>query len=233
MQLKQVNNELFCLLIGNSRWHWAIGKEKQWSFFHTSPEPNKVKTISTSLIKWAAVGPIPNEIQLDPARSIKIQDIPLKKLPNWIGIDRALVGWAAFKKAKSKNLHKKGVLIADAGTILSLTCINSKGEFTGGQLIPGLKLQRSAMSEKAYKLQPIQIEYMPKAKFPISTQEAMLRGSLQALLGALIEAHKETQMPIWLCGGDSEILYEHLKESVSELHHCPDLMLEAMVGIDI
>ena len=37
------------LLIGNSRWHWAIQKENQWSFLHTSPKPQKLKSLSKSL----------------------------------------------------------------------------------------------------------------------------------------------------------------------------------------
>ena len=61
----------------------------------------------------------------------------------------------------------------------------------------------------------------------------MLRGSLQALLGTIIEASQETQKPIWLCGGDSKILFDHLKDRVRNLHFDPDLILEAMVKINI
>ncbi len=230
---QKVTKKKYCLLIGNSRWHWAIQEDKKWSFFHTYPNPKKLKSISKSLSKWAAVGPIPDEIELDHSRCIKINNIPLKKLPKWIGIDRALVAWAAFEKAKFKNLHQKGVLIADAGTIISLTCISSKGEFIGGQLAAGLKLQRSIMSNGAEKLNPIQSDKIPKSKFPKHTEEAMLRGSFHALIGLLIEAKKETQMPMWLCGGDSEILFKHLKDRINDIHFCPDLILEGIAKINL
>ncbi len=230
---KTVTKEQFCLLIGNSRWHWAIRQGNKWKFLHTYPEPKKLNSVSKSLTKWAAVGQIPNTIQLDPSKCVGIKNIPLNNLPEWIGIDRALVAWAAFEKAKSKNLDSKGVLIADAGTILSLTCINSKGEFAGGQLLAGLQLQRSLMSEGAEKLNPVKNTNIPKAQFPISTEEAMLRGSFQALLGTLIEAQKALKTPIWLCGGDSEILFDHLKNRISNLYLCPNLILEAMVEIEL
>ena len=230
---KQVTRKEFCLLIGNSRWHWAIHQENQWKFLHTYPAPKKLNSILQSLSKWAAVGPIPNEIKLDPSKCVKLQNIPLNNLPKWLGIDRALVGWAAFEKAKSKNLHNKGILIADAGTILSLTCINSKGEFKGGQLVAGMQLQRSLMSEGAKKLNPVKRENIPKIQFPISTEEAMLRGSFQALLGVLIEAQNAAKMPLWLCGGDSEILFDHLKDRISNLYLCPNLVLEAIIKIEL
>ena len=40
-------------------------------------------------------------------------------------------------------------------------------------------------------------------------------------------------MPLWLCGGDSEILFEHLKDQIVDIYHCPDLILEAMIKIDL
>ena len=89
------------------------------------------------------------------------------------------------------------------------------------------------MSEGAEKLNPVKSQNIPIRKFPISTEEAMLIGSFQALIGTLIEARKETQMPIWLCGGDSEILFNHLKNKINDIYHCPDLILEALVKIDL
>ena len=61
----------------------------------------------------------------------------------------------------------------------------------------------------------------------------MLRGSFQALLGVLIEAQNAAKMPIWLCGGDSKILFDHLKDRISNLYLCPNLVLEAMVKIEL
>ena len=221
-----------CLLIGNSRWHWAIHEEKKWLFVHESPDSKKLKEIGDQLCKWAAVGPIPKNVSLDSSKRINIKNIPLLKLPNWIGVDRALASWAAFKKAKNKNLHSHGILIADAGTVLSITRITTNGEFAGGQLLPGLHLQRLSMSNGAEMLRPIQCYDLPKTKFPISTEEAILRGSYQGLLGALIEAQREAKSPLWLCGGDSKILFEELRNNKVEVYHEPDLVLKAMIEMN-
>ncbi len=53
------------LLIGNSRWHWAIHQPNGWQFIHTSPEPKEMKALGDCLKAWASVGPIPNSLQLD------------------------------------------------------------------------------------------------------------------------------------------------------------------------
>ncbi|KGG16861.1 MULTISPECIES: type III pantothenate kinase [unclassified Prochlorococcus] len=221
-----------CLFIGNTRWHWGFQTQAKWIFEDTFPNSNQLKENKDLIWKWGAVGPVPANSQLDPNKCIKIEEIPLLKLPEWIGLDRALASWAAFQKAKSANLHSEGILIADAGTILSLTRITAKGEFAGGQLIPGLQLQRSAMSNRSEKLSPVKSQNIPTKQFPSSTEEAMLRGSFQALLGALLEAQKEASMPLWLCGGDSKILFDHLKSRNVAVYHHPNLVLEAMIKIN-
>ena len=59
----------------------------------------------------------------------------------------------------------------------------------------------------------------------------MQRGSLQALVGSLIQAIKATKMPLWLCGGDAPILIEELNKLNVEVLHHPNLVLEGMVAI--
>ncbi len=230
-EIHLVSKAKFGLLIGNTRWHWAIEKKNEWFFIHTPPDTNKFNEIKNNLWRWAAVGPIPLEIRLDQSKSINLEDIPLKSLPTWLGIDRALGSWAAFQKAKSQDLHRKGLLIADAGTIFSLTLITANGEFSGGQLVPGLQLQRSAMSNGAQNLSPVSRKDIPKTKFPASTEGAILRGSFQALFSTLLEAQKEVGAPIWLCGGDSELFVPSLKDREVDFYHYPDLVLEGMVQI--
>ncbi len=229
---RKVKPRKCCLLIGNTRWHWAIQETNKWVFFHTAPNTNKFKSLSYQVWKWASVGPTPVNILLDPDRCIQIKDIPLLKLPPWIGIDRALVGWAAYEKAKAKNLHSQGVLIADAGTVMSITRITANGEFNGGQLVAGWQLILKAMATDTENLNEIKKKYVPNDSFPLSTEEAMLQGSFQALLGTLLEAQKQANMPLWLCGGDSKILYEHLKKFNLSLYYQPNLALEAMVNIE-
>jgi len=220
------------LLIGNSRWHWAIKAKGIWNYFHTPPNNTNVTTIHENLWTWASVGDIPQNIRLNPFKEIQIKNIPLANLPSWLGIDRALGSWEAYEQAKIQGLHSKGILMADAGTILSITKITAEGKFDGGQLIPGLDLQRKSIATKAFKINDPKNYYIPKKIFPTSTEEAILRGSFQSLIGVLIEAQKESNLPIWLCGGDSEILFNSLKNHV-KIIHSPNLVLEAMTKINI
>ena len=220
------------LLIGNSRWHWAIKKADSWHFFHTLPDLQIINTLDNPLSAWAAVGPIPKRLLMNNSKRIEINDVPLQKSPTWLGVDRALAGWGAFKKAKSSNTHSSGILVADAGTVMSLTRITAKGEFAGGQLIPGLRLQLSAMAYGTQNLNDPGSPSTSTKQFPINTAEAMRRGCLQALVGAIILAQKETNMPIWLCGGDAPVLMQELRKRNTHAVHHPNLVLEGMVDIE-
>ena len=220
------------LLIGNSRWHWAFRKSNGLDFIDTSIESESLEFLKSALCAWAAVGKIPSDVNLDPTRKITLTDIPLSNLPPWLGIDRALAAWGAFIKAKqTSSMHKEGLLIADAGTICSLTLVSTSGEFMGGQLIPGIKLQLSAMTQGAQNLKYPSISSIPHKTFPISTSEAMLQGSIKALSGALIEAQKEMNVPIWLCGGDGPLLIKALEKYKIDIKHHPHLVLEGMINV--
>ncbi len=220
------------LLIGNSRWHWAINSKEDFQFIHTSADTTKLQSLQDSLLAWAAVGPIPSGAFLNPKNRLEIKDIPLNKMPPWLGIDRALGAWGALKKSKVSNKTSTGLLVADAGTILSITRITANGEFAGGQLVPGLKLQLLAMTQGAHNLKdPGEIQPSLPSIFPFSTAEAMHRGSVEALVGTLIEGQKQTNLPIWLCGGDSPIIFQELiKRNVNALHH-PNLVMEGLIDI--
>ncbi len=220
-----------CLLIGNSRWHWATKISGNWHFFHTEPNPQSISFPSASLLTWASVGPIPKSLSLNPDKKLSINDVPLKNLPSWLGIDRALAGWGAWKKAKSSESKFEGLIVADAGTILSITLVNSNGEFAGGQLIAGLQLQLSSMAYGAHNLHNPGLHTSQNELFPVKTADAMQRGSLQALVGALLQAKNTTKLPLWICGGDSPVLIKELRRNNVAFTHYPNLVLEGMVDI--
>ncbi len=228
---RRVTSKKYCLLIGNSRWHWAIKEKEKWNYLHTAPNAIKLPKDKYELLNWAAVGTIPKDILLDPKKSIQIKDIPLSKVPTWIGIDRALTGWAALEQAKAQRLNSRGVIVADAGTVLSITRITANGEFAGGQLIAGLQLQLNAMANGTENLKQVKKKDIPNEDFPFSTEDAMLKGTFETLLSSLYKIQKKTNIPLWLCGGDSELLYDQLKEFEIDLHLFPDLGLEAMTKI--
>ncbi|MGC6483710.1 MAG: type III pantothenate kinase [Synechococcus sp.] len=217
-----------CLLIGNSRWHWAIGSPDGWRFEHTSPDPDRLA--QAKLIGWAAVGVVPDHPVLRQSRRLGLADVPLQGLPPWLGVDRALAAWAAWGAA-SPWTHE-GLLVADAGTVLSLTRVRADGRFAGGQLAAGFGLQLRAMAAGTRDLpDPKTLTDVPSALFPEPTLDAMQRGTVQSLLGLLLEAQHHCGWPLWLCGGDAPLLLEQLRERGADVRYAPDLVMQALVAL--
>ncbi len=155
------------LLIGNSRWHWVEALAEAASdpgspvlrFSHSPPPPDPALLPWERLRAWAAVGPVPfqgreNTCQLAQmeGRRLQLEQVPLQQLPPWLGIDRALVGWQAWQR--QGQLGRGAVLVADAGTALSLTRIGATGAFAGGRLQPGVSTQLSCLG-RATELLPL------------------------------------------------------------------------------
>ncbi len=220
------------LMIGNTRWHWASKIKEEWKYFHTSPNPVEFQNKDFSQICWGSVGQLPENIKLCPSKKIKLDDVPLSNLPSNLGIDRALASWSAFQKQSSLRSQKQGLIVIDAGTILSITKITKKGEFAGGQLISGLKLQLSSMSNGALNLGNPIITTIPKETFQYETNNAMIRGSINGLIGLILQVFEETKLPIWICGGDAPIILNELKNTNIDIKHYPNLVLEGMIDID-
>ncbi len=220
-----------CLLIGNTRWHWAYEIDDLWHFSHEPPDLNKLKFLGDSVVAWASVGRTPKGKFLRPEHRIELNHVPLKSMPPWLGIDRALGAWAACKKARELQEISSGLLVADAGTILSLTRVTSNGEFSGGQLVAGLQLQLFAMSQGAQNLRDVSLENFPQEPFPVATKDAMKKGAIQALVGILLEAQRVAASPLWICGGDAPFILDELQIAEIGVRHCPNLVLEGMVDV--
>ncbi len=220
------------LMIGNTRWHWASKIQKDWKFFHTSPNPIKFKDKDYSKLTWASVGTVPKNIKLCPSKKIILDDVPLNNLPSNLGIDRALASWSAFKKYSSLKNKERDLIVIDAGTILSVTKITSKGEFAGGQLISGFRLQLSSMANGALNLETPIDTTIPTEIFQYETNKAMIRGSINGLIGLILKIFEETKLPIWICGGDAPMILNELKNTNIDINHCPNLVLEGMIDID-
>mgnify|MGYP001429102401 FL=1 len=220
------------LMIGNSRWHWASKIKNNWKYFHTLPNPIEFEAEDYSQVTWSSVGPVPKSIQLSPSKKIILDNVPLSNLPSNLGIDRALASWSAFKKNSSLRSKKQDLIVIDAGTVLSVTKITNKGEFAGGQLISGFRLQLSSMSSGAFNLETPIVKNIPTEIFQYETNNAMIRGSMNGLLGLILKIHEETRLPIWMCGGDAPIILNELKNKDIDVNHFPNLVLEGMIDID-
>ena len=213
------------LLIGNSRFHWAAKIGNQYKFTH-SPIGNLIPNeIKTENLLWASVGSHQTNF-LKKENQLKIEDINLKNFPKYFGIDRALGSFAALKN--TYNPDKKNIIIADFGTILSITKINEKGELIGGQLIPGFLTQLKSMVSNTKALKMPKMINNHADNFLIDTQEAMVKGVKNSLIGAINLAFNPTKDILIICGGDTEIMKPNFLEQKSVLIN-PNLVMEGLI----
>ena len=214
------------LLVGNSRLHWAKYSKNQSKFFHTKKEQKAPENIELNQLIWASVGKLPNFL-LKKENEIKTKDIQLSNLPDYFGVDRALACIAALKIIK--NPFKKDLLIADFGTILSITKLNSSGSIIGGQLLPGFLTQLKSMEQNTKNLKVPKRYDIPIKDFLINTEEAILKGVINSLTGAIKSLFNAEKDILIICGGDSQLLRKSLKTKKENIVNAPNLVMEGMI----
>ena len=220
------------LLIGNSRWHWAERQGNTVRIEHGPPDPGR---IGTDPPVWAAVGPVPESLMAYQDLRISLEDVPLPKAPPWLGVDRALGAWMAWRCSQEQQLDcSRGLLLVDAGTVLSLTRVTADGCFGGGQLIPGYRLQLQAMTKRTLGLPSTPEDLDQEALqevFPQQTVAAMQRGVLEAMLASIAAAQQHAQGLLWICGGDAALLKRHWSGATELLQLEGDLQLQALLSL--
>ena len=214
------------LLVGNSRLHWAKYSKNQSKFFHNKKEQKVPENIDLDQLIWASVGKLPNFL-LKKENEIKTKDIQLSNLPDHFGVDRALACIAALNIIE--NPLKKDLLIADFGTILSITKLNYNGSILGGQLIPGFLTQLKSMEQKTKNLKVPKKYYIPTKDFLINTEEAILKGVSNSLTGVINSSFNPLKDILITCGGDSQFLTKFLKTQKKNIIHAPNLVMEGMI----
>jgi type III pantothenate kinase len=219
-------SDLNFLLVGNSRLHWANYSQNQSKFFHTNKEQKVPENIDFNKLIWASVGKLPN-FSLKEKNEIKTKDIQLSNLPYYFGIDRALAGVAALKTIE--NPLKKNLLIADFGTILSITKLSSNGSIIGGQLIPGFLTQLKSMEQNTKNLKIPKKYEIPTKDFLINTEEAILKGVINSLTGVIKSSFNPQKDILITCGGDSQFLTKSLETNIKNIIYAPNLVMEGLI----
>mgnify|MGYP001479554656 CR=1 FL=1 len=214
------------LLVGNSRLHWAKYYQKQSKFFHTQKDQKIPVNIDLDQLIWASVGKLPN-FSLREENEIKTKDIQLSNLPDYFGVDRAFACLAALNIIA--NPFKKDLLIADFGTILSITKLNSNGSIIGGQLIPGFLTQLKSMEQNTTNLKVPKKYDIPTKDFLFNTEEAILKGVINSLTGVINSSFNPLKDILITCGGDSQFLTKSLKTQKKNIINAPNLVMEGMI----
>ena len=214
------------LLVGNSRLHWAENLQNKYKFFHT-PRNNEVpRNINLNNLIWASVGKLP-DLPLKQENKISTQDIKLKNLPDHFGVDRALGCLEALKIIE--NPSRKEILIADCGTTLSLTKLSSQGSIIGGQITPGFLTQLRSLEKYTKNLKTPKKYDIPIQDFLINTEQAMLKGAYNSLMGVINLSFNPVKDILILCGGDSELIGSVLKQKNEEIIIAPNLVMQGMI----
>ena len=215
------------LLVGNSRLHWAENIQNKYSFSHTQKNNKVPQNINLNTLIWASVGELPN-LFLKEENEIITQHINLKNLPDYFGVDRALGCLAALRIID--NPYQKDLLIADCGTTLSLTKLTAKGAIIGGQIIPGFLTQLRSMEQNTNNLKTPQKYTIPNQDFLIKTEDSMLKGVYNSLIGVINFAFKPAKDILIVCGGDSELIGGGLKQKNKEIIIAPNLVMQGMIS---
>ena len=221
-----MNSKNDYLLIGNTRLHWAKKIGNIYKFSHSILHKPFPKKISIKNLLWASVGKYETNI-FRKENEIKTTDINLRNFPKHFGVDRALGSFAAL--TNTYNPFKKDIVIADFGTILSITKINYEGYLIGGQLIPGFITQLSSMEIATKNLKMPDELTIPKDNFLVNTEDAMLKGVENSLIGAINLAFNPNKDLLIICGGDSAMIRSNFLRGSKEILIKPNLVMEGMI----
>ena|SRR3984957_12752602 len=145
--------------------------------------------------------------------------------PNSIGPDRLANAVAARKRFGAP------VVVVDFGTAVTFDVVNSKGNYVGGIIAPGLAAMTDYLHEKTALLPKIQIREV-KAVIGKNTGQAMLigavhgyRGLVRELIAELKRELKTKNLPVIATGGYAKLIVAKLPE-ISAV--APDLTLEGL-----
>lgn len=131
--------------------------------------------------------------------------------PEKVGIDR-LLNAVAVNSIRSPGAWAG---IVDAGTAVTVDCVDPNGVFLGGAILPGLRLMAKALHEHTAQLP--QIEAFESDPVPARNTEQALRvgivhavaGGVDSLLARMIAAHPGAWHLV-VGGGDAAILTSQL-----------------------
>lgn len=145
--------------------------------------------------------------------------------PNSIGPDRMANAVAA------KFHFGAPAVVVDFGTAVTFDVLNSRGNYAGGIIAPGLAAMTDYLHEKTALLPKIKIRE-PKNVVGKSTEQAMLvgavrgyRGLVRELIGELKRSLRAKKLPVVATGGYAKLMASKLPE-ISAV--APDLTLEGL-----
>ena len=137
----------------------------------------------------------------------------LYKTPKTLGVDRIALVSASIYKYSENN-----VLIIDAGTCITYDFVNTKNEYLGGAISPGLRMRYISLNNLTANL-PLLDTKVPQNIIGNSTKDSIHSGVVNGVLNEIdgtIREYKEKypDLTVILTGGDTNFLSKQLKSSI-------------------
>jgi len=137
----------------------------------------------------------------------------LYKTPKTLGLDRIALIAAAVDQYQNKN-----VLVIDVGTCVTYDFVNSKNEYLGGAISPGLTIRYEALHNLTAKLpllKPDDSDYFIGNSTESSIHSGVINGLVNEIDGTIQQYQSTYQdLTIILTGGDTNFLAKKLKSSI-------------------
>ncbi len=133
---------------------------------------------------------------------------------NTLGSDRLLAAIGAYTLYPNTD-----ILVIDAGTCIKYNFTNSKNEYLGGGISPGIQMKFKALEHFTSKLPLVELDTNFNELIGTNTQNSILSGVLNGSVAEIEGIINEYKMlyPNIICvltGGDSEFLAKRLKNSI-------------------
>ncbi|WP_353779023.1 type III pantothenate kinase [Winogradskyella sp. 3972H.M.0a.05] len=216
--------------VGNTYVKFAVFKDGQLVDKITSKTRRFISGLRTTLKKFdeferaiiSSVGKLP-KAKVDTLQrelNVLILDnntkVPFKNnyaTPKTLGVDRIALVSASVQQFPNTN-----ALIIDAGTCITYDFINSKNEYQGGAISPGIRLRYRALNNLTANLPLLETE-QPKNLIGDSTANSIHSGVVYGIVneidGIVKEySQKHKDLTVILTGGDAEFLSNQLKSGI-------------------
>ncbi len=206
--------DLVAVDVGNTRIHTALFRDGRFVRILASP--------SAACADVVAVASVRRTAKLPRGARILGRDFPplvrnRARHPETVGADRLAAASAAWAHAR------RACAAVTIGTAVTVSVVNDRGEFIGGLIAPGLRLQAGALREHTALL-PRVAPRRVRTVVGRDTREAIAAGLSAMVEGALRCVRRELpRVRLYGCGGDGKLFRDLFDE------WRPHLVLE---GID-
>lgn len=134
--------------------------------------------------------------------------------PDRVGIDRLVGAWEAFRETR------RGVVVVDAGSAITVDLVDDAGAFSGGAILPGIRMQAAALASGTDALPLVgPWEGEPPPGPGKNTEQAIRLGVMTAASATIdrlvlryqTHLHTRASPPVVITGGDAPLLRNWLE----------------------